>query len=141
MGLPCVHLAHLPPLSSADDMPGHVKSSIVGASLAVPVAGAKAVMPAGLGVYLCEHRNSGGWGGGHSRKIVVSVSEAFETKTLPLSVFFEKVEQGKEEKLVVILSAEVITQHLPRLACTKLGMLHVWVADAEKLSTFARAKN
>lgn len=25
------------------------------------------------GIYLCEHRNAGGWGGGHERKIVITI--------------------------------------------------------------------
>jgi hypothetical protein len=29
-----------------------------------------------VGIYLCEHRNAGGWGGGHERKIVVTLQGA-----------------------------------------------------------------
>ena len=54
-----------------DDMPGHVKSTLIGAGVAFPVASTR---PSGH-IYLCEHRNTGGWGGGHNRKIVwLSVS-------------------------------------------------------------------
>ena len=49
-----------------DDMPGHVKSTLIGASATFFTSSASAP---GY-VYLCEHRNSGGWGGGHRRKIV-----------------------------------------------------------------------
>eukprot|EP00899_Mesostigma_viride_P013112 jgi/Mesvir1/21801/Mv04192-RA.1 len=56
-----------------DDMPGHVKSSLFGASVTIPIHGGKLQLAEGQGILLCEHRNSGGWGGGHSRQIVCSV--------------------------------------------------------------------
>lgn len=52
-----------------DDMPGHCKSTLVGASLVAPVGRG---LPAGLGPFLCEHRNCGGWGGGGRRTVSVA---------------------------------------------------------------------
>jgi secondary thiamine-phosphate synthase enzyme len=43
-------------LEGADDMPAHIKSSLLGASLTIPVAGGRLA----LGTYLCEHRDHGG---------------------------------------------------------------------------------
>lgn len=51
-----------------DDMPAHIKSSVLGASLSIPVTNGKLNMGIWQGVYLCEHRNYGG-----SRKIVITV--------------------------------------------------------------------
>ena len=43
-----------------DDMPAHVKSSMLGASLTIPVADGRLVLGVWQGVYLCEHRNHAG---------------------------------------------------------------------------------
>lgn len=57
---------------SAGFMQGHVKSSLVGPSIAVPVSGGQAVL-AGNDVYVCEHRDVGGWGGGHNRQVCMHI--------------------------------------------------------------------
>jgi len=53
----------------ADDLPAHLKGSILGFSLNIPIT--KGVLNMGIwqGIYLCEHRNHGG-----SRKIVVTMN-------------------------------------------------------------------
>jgi len=40
-----------------DDMPAHVKSSLMGASITVPIQSGKLVLGTWQGIYLCEHRN------------------------------------------------------------------------------------
>lgn len=40
-----------------DDMPAHVKSSLLGCSLTIPIASGKLCLGTWQGVYLCEHRN------------------------------------------------------------------------------------
>ncbi len=52
----------------ADDMPAHIKSSLLGASVNIPVSGGRLMLGTWQGIYLCEHRNHGG-----SRNIVVTV--------------------------------------------------------------------
>ncbi len=52
----------------SDDMPAHLKSSIIGSSITVPVKNHKLNLGTWQGVYLCEFRNNGG-----RRKIVLSV--------------------------------------------------------------------
>jgi secondary thiamine-phosphate synthase enzyme len=47
-------------LEGDDDMPAHVKSSLLGSSLAVPVSGGRFALGTWQGIYLCEHRDSGG---------------------------------------------------------------------------------
>lgn len=43
-----------------DDMPAHVKASLLGAGLTVPVAGGRLMLGTWQGIYLCEHRNHAG---------------------------------------------------------------------------------
>jgi secondary thiamine-phosphate synthase enzyme len=43
-----------------DDMPAHVKASLLGSSLSVPVADGRIALGTWQGIYLCEHRNHGG---------------------------------------------------------------------------------
>jgi secondary thiamine-phosphate synthase enzyme len=44
----------------ADDMPAHIKSSLLGASLTLPVKDGGLALGTWQGIYLCEHRNEGG---------------------------------------------------------------------------------
>jgi secondary thiamine-phosphate synthase enzyme len=43
-----------------DDMPAHVKSSLTGSSLTLPVRDGSLALGTWQGIYLCEHRDSGG---------------------------------------------------------------------------------
>jgi secondary thiamine-phosphate synthase enzyme len=54
-------------LEGADDMPAHLKSSLLGPSVTVPVSGGRLALGAWQGIYLCEHRDSGG-----AREVVVT---------------------------------------------------------------------
>jgi secondary thiamine-phosphate synthase enzyme len=47
-------------LEGADDMPAHVKASLLGPSLTLPIAHGRLALGTWQGVYLCEHRNHGG---------------------------------------------------------------------------------
>lgn len=47
-------------LEGSDDMPAHVKASLLGSSLTIPVTGGRLALGTWQGVYLCEHRNCGG---------------------------------------------------------------------------------
>ena len=47
-------------LEGADDMPAHVKASLMGASLTLPITGGRLALGTWQGVYLCEHRDRGG---------------------------------------------------------------------------------
>lgn len=51
-----------------DDMTSHIKSSLLGQSVTVPVTGGKLNLGTWQGIYLCEHRNHGG-----RRKIVLTL--------------------------------------------------------------------
>jgi secondary thiamine-phosphate synthase enzyme len=47
-------------LEGPDDIPAHVKASLLGPSLALPVARGRLALGTWQGVYLCEHRDAGG---------------------------------------------------------------------------------
>jgi secondary thiamine-phosphate synthase enzyme len=44
----------------ADDMPAHIKASLMGPSLTLPVRGGRLALGTWQGIYLCEHRDRGG---------------------------------------------------------------------------------
>jgi secondary thiamine-phosphate synthase enzyme len=50
-----------------DDMPAHIKSSLLGASVLIPVSNGRLNLGTWQGIYLCEHRDHGG-----SRHIVLT---------------------------------------------------------------------
>ncbi len=54
-------------LEGPDDMPAHVKASLLGPSLTLPVRDGSFAVGTWQGIYLCEHRDSGG-----PRKLVVT---------------------------------------------------------------------
>ena len=44
----------------SDDMPAHLKASILGSSVSLPITDGKFNLGTWQGIYLCEHRNHGG---------------------------------------------------------------------------------
>lgn len=61
--LPYVHTCEGP-----DDMPAHVKASLLGSSVTVPIRDGRLCLGTWQGIYLCEHRDSGG-----PRRIVITI--------------------------------------------------------------------
>ncbi|CAA0103499.1 Uncharacterised protein [BD1-7 clade bacterium] len=55
-------------LEGSDDMPAHLKSSLLGSSLNIPISNGRLNMGIWQGIYLCEHRNHGG-----ARQLVVTI--------------------------------------------------------------------
>lgn len=47
-------------LEGADDMPAHIKASLLGATLTLPVSRGRLALGTWQGIYLCEHRDRGG---------------------------------------------------------------------------------
>ena len=43
-----------------DDMPAHIKAALTGSSLVLPVRDGRLALGTWQGIYLCEHRDSGG---------------------------------------------------------------------------------
>ena len=60
---PYVHTCEGP-----DDMPAHVKASLIGNSLSIPISEGRLCLGTWQGIYLCEHRNHGG-----SRRLIVTI--------------------------------------------------------------------
>jgi len=52
----------------ADDMPAHIKASLMGSSVQIPVTNGRLNMGIWQGIYLCEHRDHGG-----SRRLIVTL--------------------------------------------------------------------
>ncbi len=55
-------------LEGDDDMPAHIKSSLVGSSLTIPITNGQLNLGIWQGIYLCEFRNYGG-----SRRLVITI--------------------------------------------------------------------
>ncbi len=51
-----------------DDMPAHVKASLFGASVTIPISEGRLALGTWQGIYLCEHRDRGG-----SRKLFLTL--------------------------------------------------------------------
>ena len=55
-------------LEGPDDMPAHLKSTIIGNTLSIPISNGQLNMGIWQGIYLCEHRSQA-----HRRKIVATI--------------------------------------------------------------------
>jgi len=52
----------------SDDMPAHIKTSLMGSNVQIPITNGKLNIGIWQGIYLCEHRNFGGF-----RSLVITV--------------------------------------------------------------------
>ena len=55
-------------IEGPDDMPAHIKSSLVGSSVTIPITNGRLNFGTWQGIYLCEFRNHGG-----GRKLVATI--------------------------------------------------------------------
>ena len=55
-------------LEGPDDMPAHIKASLLGPTLSIPISDGRLALGTWQGIYLCEHRNSGG-----ARRLLVTL--------------------------------------------------------------------
>ena len=53
----------------SDDMPAHIKASLLDSSVTIPISNGRLNLGTWQGIYLCEHRNYGG-----ARNIVVTIN-------------------------------------------------------------------
>lgn len=53
----------------ADDMPAHIKTSLLGNSITIPISNGRLNLGTWQGIYLCENRNYGG-----SRIVVITIN-------------------------------------------------------------------
>jgi len=56
-------------MEGSDDMPAHVKASLFGTSLILPVGDGRLLLGTWQGIYLCEHRRAG-----HRRSLVLTLT-------------------------------------------------------------------
>jgi secondary thiamine-phosphate synthase enzyme len=56
-------------IEGPDDMPAHIKASLLGPSLTIPVSAGRPNLGTWQGIYLCEHRNQGG-----ARSLVITLT-------------------------------------------------------------------
>lgn len=54
-----------------DDMPAHIKASLLGASVSIPLTHGQLNLGTWQGIYLCEHRDHGG----HRKLVVTAIGE------------------------------------------------------------------
>lgn len=52
----------------SDDMPAHIKASLLGCSVMLPVSNGRLALGTWQGIYLCEHRNQGG-----ERSLIITI--------------------------------------------------------------------
>jgi len=52
----------------SDDMPAHLKASLLGSSVIIPIHNGRLALGTWQGIYLCEHRNYGG-----PRDVIITV--------------------------------------------------------------------
>jgi secondary thiamine-phosphate synthase enzyme len=69
MMVPEQALYYLHTMEGPDDMPAHLKSSIIGSSVNIPITDGQFNLGAWQGIYLCEHRDQGG-----HRKIIITIN-------------------------------------------------------------------
>ena len=55
-------------IEGSDDMPAHIKASLTGSGLLIPISKGRFALGTWQGIYLCEHRNAGG-----PREIIVTL--------------------------------------------------------------------
>lgn len=66
--IPDKHPLYIHTMEGPDDMPAHLKSSIFGQSLTIPVTNGRLNLGTWQGIYFCEFRDHGG-----RRKVVITV--------------------------------------------------------------------
>ena len=55
-------------IEGSDDMPAHLKASLLGSSVSIPITDGRLNLGTWQGIYLCEHRNRGS-----DRKLIVTI--------------------------------------------------------------------
>ena len=61
-------ISHKHNYEGSDDLPAHLKSSLLGSTISIPITDGKLNLGTWQGIYLCEHRNQG-----TKRKIVATM--------------------------------------------------------------------
>eukprot|EP00941_MAST-03F_sp_MAST-3F-sp1_P002953 g2953.t1 len=89
-----------------DDMPGHLKSSIMGCNELVPVKNGSLYLGSKqISLYLNEHRDCGGWGGGNNRKIACVF---FNESSFPFSSLCKNINVDVRENGVLEITETIM---------------------------------
>ena len=56
-------------MEGPDDMPAHIKSTIIGNNISIPITNGKLALGTWQGIYICEHRDYS-----HNRKIIATLN-------------------------------------------------------------------
>lgn len=107
-----------------DDMPGHVKSSLTGVTFSLPCQGGKLRSGPDQALYLCEHRDVGGYGGGHRRNVAVT--------SIPVGAHRQSshmVPTPQPDECIQVRQEELL-QALPEILQCKMGVLHIYLPSS-----------
>ena len=66
--IPENHPLYMHTMEGTDDMPAHLKASLLGSSVSIPITNGRLNLGTWQGIYLCEFRNHGG-----NRKLILTV--------------------------------------------------------------------
>ena len=87
----------------SDDMPAHIKSSVLGQSLSIPITDGRLNLGTWQGIYFGEHRNYGG-----ARKIVVTVIGEWVKRK---NVYAQSVSYLYDLNILYLVSKEQFNEH------------------------------
>lgn len=111
-----------------DDMPGHVKSTLLGCGVVVPLVEGRAALGAGQNVMLNEHRDVGGYGVGHSRRVQVTELPIGSRRIIEV---FGKTEDDRPGTLIDITEdiCRAAAEASADVAATSPGLAHIFAAS------------
>jgi secondary thiamine-phosphate synthase enzyme len=105
-------------MEGPDDCPAHIKATILGETMNVPIRDGKLVLSSeNEHILLCEHRNVGGYGGGFRREFIATVNEAKAQEVVKLTV-------DKNRKLVNV--SEAVRAFVTKANDATIEVVHVF---------------
>ena len=105
-------------MEGPDDCPAHIKATILGETMNVPIRDGKLVLSSeNEHILLCEHRNVGGYGGGFRREFIATVNEAKAQEVVKLTV-------DKNKKLVNV--SEAVRAFVTKANDATIEVVHVF---------------
>ena len=105
-------------MEGPDDCPAHIKATILGETMNVPIRDGKLVLSSeNEHILLCEHRNVGGYGGGFRREFIATVNESKAQEVVKLTV-------DKNRKLVNV--SEAVRAFVTKANDATIEVVHVF---------------
>jgi len=108
-------------MEGPDDCPAHIKATILGETMNVPIRDGKLALSEKEQILVCEHRNVGGYGGGFRREFIASVNEAKAQEV----VRFKRI---NKEKLINVSEAvrDFVTKAQQKKESETIELVHVF---------------